>query len=343
MYIGSTMVQECVAFLGYEDPNSPGGLKPEGTGFLISYQRFGYLVTARHVAERLGHYPFCLRINNPAGGSKFDFKDDAEWVFHPDETVDLAILEFNPVGEERLQRRFIDSELLLTSERVKELDIQPGCICYVVGLFRFLQGTDKNLPLVYTGNVSRMNLDERVPVYDEQKKATELSEVFLIEAHGINGLSGSPVFARQTRSITYPTDHGLETVLVPSNNLDLLGLFSGAWYLPPDAAVAATHRAKAENIVPVGVGMVVPAQKLVEILEMRDVKAAREATTGRSYASKSGVRRNLGPPPRPHTSRKLTSLLTTVARVEIRQLNLVQFECGRGIYFGDAGSQKALT
>ena len=262
VYIGSTMVQECVAFLGYEDPNSPGGLKPEGTGFLLNYQGFGYLVTARHVAEALGRYPFCLRINNPTtGGSTFDFKDDAQWDFHPDETVDLAILEFNPAGEERLQRRFIQDELLLTSGRVKALDIQPGCICYVVGLFRFLQGTDKNLPLVYTGNFAGMNLEERVPVYDEKKKATELSEVYLIEAHGINGLSGSPVFVRQTRSLTYETDRGPQTVLVPSNNLDLLGLFSAAWYLPPDAAVAATHRTKAANVVPVGVGMVVPAQK----------------------------------------------------------------------------------
>jgi hypothetical protein len=116
-----------------------------------------------------------------------------------------------------------------------------------------------------------------VPVYDDRTRKSQYSRVFLVENHGIRGLSGSPVFVRQTRSLTYPTPRGQETVLVPSNNVDLLGVFVGAWFLPPSHPMREALHLKTIDTVPIGLGMVVPAQRLLELLEMPELREARLA------------------------------------------------------------------
>ena len=47
----------------------------------------------------------------------------------------------------------------------------------------------------------------------------------------------------------------------------LLGMLQGAWFKPPDAALATGHKAMQNHVVPVGIDVVVPAYKIIELLE----------------------------------------------------------------------------
>lgn len=88
--------RKCVVFLGFPDRTTvPEGIHCVGTGFLLLYQGGFYLITARHVAESLGDVGFCTRVNTKDGGSKNVEPDkQVKWIFHPDTTVDLAIVGF---------------------------------------------------------------------------------------------------------------------------------------------------------------------------------------------------------------------------------------------------------
>ena len=99
MYRLTEDVRRNVVFLGWqkEGPIDEAPIDPHGVGFLISGEadKGGgtYLVTAKHVAEKL-HTPFVIRFNKKGGGSDLvhiDRPADIRWFTHPDKTVDLAV------------------------------------------------------------------------------------------------------------------------------------------------------------------------------------------------------------------------------------------------------------
>src|SRR5258708_5720460 len=64
-------LRKSVVFFGFPDsaPNT-GGIACVGTGFLLSYDGFGHLVTAKHLAHGLADNPFILRINRRKGAAE---------------------------------------------------------------------------------------------------------------------------------------------------------------------------------------------------------------------------------------------------------------------------------
>ena len=65
---------------------------------------------------------------------------------------------------------------------------------------------------------------------------------------------------------------------VHRNAVKLLGLWQGAWEASPDEVLAAQTR---EDVrVPVGIGVVVPQEKILEVLQMPKLKAQRNAKAG---------------------------------------------------------------
>jgi len=99
-------LRKCVVFLGLpDDPGENGGIRCGGTGFLLQYETFGYLITARHVAEELGSDPFVVRINMKNGPAKNIDADQIIWHFHPDPDVDIALAKFLGCSARRYCRR----------------------------------------------------------------------------------------------------------------------------------------------------------------------------------------------------------------------------------------------
>jgi hypothetical protein len=281
MHLGSA-VHSTVAFLGHADPTSPGGIKCEGTGFWVHYKGAGYLITARHVAETIQVPPFVIRLNRRGGGAELIDVEQAEWVFPDDKLVDLAALPYELPRKLGYDAAYITEGVLGRQEAIGELQIDVGDFCYTVGLFHYFYGDQRNYPLVHSGNIALMPPPgETIPVYDEKKRETERVEAYLIESRAIDGASGSPVFARASYrfegliGLPEEDEFGSRVPIFAEGRVWLLGLFSGAWFAPPDSPVAKNVRAQRGTIVPVGVGVVVPAKKIIELLESDVLKDQR--------------------------------------------------------------------
>jgi hypothetical protein len=88
-----------------------------------------------------------------------------------------------------------------------------------------------------------------------------LSDAYLIEGRSIGGLSGSPVFVRNTITIPGINEAGQVTQVAGLGQAHLLGLVHGHWDMPVDFS----EFGKTETV-NMGITIVIPAKKILEIL-----------------------------------------------------------------------------
>lgn len=281
MHLGNSF-QRTVVFIGYRDAAAPSGFACGGTGFLVEHEGSGYLVTARHVAAALDGGAFAIRLNKNDRATYLD-GDSVNWYTLEDSTVDIAIIPLRLSPKDGFDSLYFPTSLFITRDVLENSPIDVGSFVYTVGLFHFIHGNNRNLPMVHTGNIAAIPPDdERVPVWDQASQSLQQVEAYLIESRAISGASGSPVFARAEitwRDLKLDNGRSIEVTL-PEAKVMLLGLFSGAWFLPPDDALKGTVYARTTDKVPVGIGIVVPADKILEVLELpelKDLRARRQA------------------------------------------------------------------
>ncbi|MBZ0138897.1 MAG: serine protease [Pseudorhodoplanes sp.] len=255
-------------------PGEDGGVEYGGTGFLVSFpssdyhEPFAYIVTARHVANALSKWEdtgFHLRVNTVGGGSVIASLVVMEWHFHPDPTVDLAVFSgfLGPPKYDQWHFRLDDH--LWFDHRIPNI-VACGDEVNLVGLFRLHVGSKRNVPIVHSGHVALLpDPKERVPIRDRTTGEIVESEVFLIEAQTLDGLSGSPVFMHEVVNLEGMRS---DTGYVPKayGGVRFLGLYTGSWDGEPGAILAADRNLKGAKRIPVGMGTVVPALKLIELL-----------------------------------------------------------------------------
>jgi hypothetical protein len=300
-------LRKAVVFLGDDITDTSGRPTvnpPRATGFFVGWRSdagfpfpaaddevgLAYLVTARHVAEALSGN-FLIRFNSKNGGaSDIQVVENAKWIFHPDETVDVAITNCGypawadcvPVPGHFLIKpgEYMESGDPLRNER----NMGVGDITYVVGLFRVLFGKKRNLPVVHTGHIALLPEDERIPVIDSSTGRTIEVEGYLIEAHALDGLSGAPVFAR--------TSEPIRAEFRPETKLDigvrrqipgrmhgltvLIGLWQSSWEGYPSERLMEARPSAALGRIPVGFGLVVPAYKIAETLNQPEAVEERK-------------------------------------------------------------------
>ena len=233
-----------------------------------------YIVTARHVAEGLGVDPFYIRVNVPGethGLFPIDLTQQHEghrlrWFLHHQPCADLAVLPF-PFDTSELK---IEATFLLPGNMVekKQPMVDAGCgdMCHVIGLFSMRAGKMRNIPVVHTGHIAALSdSKELIPTRSDQK--TVYVEGHLIEISNLGGLSGAPVFVRSGLELNVPLDGGASQVAtVYTPELKLLGVWQGSWD---------TKLLEYVDRVPVGMGIVTPAYRLVELLDSEPVEANR--------------------------------------------------------------------
>jgi len=268
VFVGDS-IQDVVAFLGWRDPTAAGGIQCEGTGFLLHYGGHGYLVTVRHVADKFDRDPFVVRINRHRGKALLLDADNVQWYYPSDKLIDLAITPAD-FGEPLY---FPEKHIYSPREHGT---IGIGDICYTAGLFHFIAGHTRNLPFLFTGHIALMPPPgEKIPVGNEAGGIDHV-EGYLIENNAISGASGSPVFVRPSyRSTGLRKDEPDSGLLMGQDQIALLGVYQAAWFLPPDAARREAVKAKTSDVVPVGIGVVIPAQKLVDLLEIETLRQMR--------------------------------------------------------------------
>ena len=148
-----------------------------------------------------------------------------------------------------------------TKEKVELEKIGLGEETIIAGLFAPHHGNTKNIPIVRIGSIAAM---------PEEKVITRIGQIdaYLVEARSIGGLSGSPVFV----NMGIMRDRG--GVLEIEKRVD--GTRSlGTIYL-----LGLMHGHYDEEKVNMGIGIVVPATKILEVINqeaaLREEKRLRE-------------------------------------------------------------------
>lgn len=270
-------IQKCVVFLG---PEQGDDIDLAGTGFLISKGEPGsavYLVTAGHVAKQLAG-PIGVRLNTHEGQFNIQSIPQADWVYHRDyPEVDVAAIVFEIPAWADARPFKIGN--FATQPKMRTKNFGPGDFSYVVGLYRLLKDTRRNIPLVHTGHIAATALDHPIPVTDPVTQKVVSTRAYLVESRAISGASGSPVFVR--RSIEHLIS---ESVAVGANKLRawtpgsvwLLGMWQASWPLEPDQALIEGAGLGQGVKVSVGIGLVIPAPYIVDVLLEPGIRNQRE-------------------------------------------------------------------
>lgn len=255
----SADIRKAVAFFGYGAEASPTFV---GTGFFQQCRGHTWLVTAAHVAEELGAEPFYCRTN--ASGPKH--LDNMTWVAHPDENVDVAVMPVSFTGRGTFVGP-LPEDALVTSDVRPLYAVDLGNFVYAIGLFWVLPGVKRNIPVVHTGHIAALLEDEPIPVQIGSGARVRVihASAYLVQGPGLDGLSGAPVFVRRTKELgpdawDNPPREGSS---VAAGAPALLGVWISSW----KGAPGAEHRMPRNVTVPVGFGVVVPAQRVVETVE----------------------------------------------------------------------------
>jgi len=270
-----------------------------GTAFVVGIPSedgspgfYRYLVTARHVAKQLSlGGPWFIRMNKKDGESvDVQSESPVQWWYHATEaeTVDVAVTPLPSLPEE-IEYRIIESALFATDAVIRQRNIGYGDPVFIIGLFTRMAGKRRNFPIVRMGNIALMPA-ERIPGIEIDAEHAVESDVYLIEARSVGGLSGSPIFVRETVFLPMPVGKDSRRVeaLLPGSFF-LLGLMHGHWDVKEQEINEVQVRAVRRDRMGVnlGVAVVVPAQKIHEVLchpelvkERRRADQARIAAEG---------------------------------------------------------------
>lgn len=263
MYIPDA-IRKCVVFIGYSLAN--GTTELAGTGFLVGrplqqdatpkfgavVPSFAYILTAKHVLDSIRKKSLdevWIRLNSKDGKALWASTKLKDWQYHPTEkeTVDVALFNATAMGSSNFDHGVFPVGGFATSEQIKAERIGLGDEIVIVGLFASHYGNTKNIPIVRVGNIAAM---------PEEKVVTGLGSIdaYLVEARSIGGLSGSPVFVNQ--GMMRVRDG--QTYINSREAVWLLGLMHGH------------YDEKAEKV-NMGIGIVVPAAKILEVLNQKAI------------------------------------------------------------------------
>jgi hypothetical protein len=265
-------VRKNVVFVGIEEA---GQFVPKATAFIVSCslggKRFDHFVTAEHVISGMqtkGYDEPLIRLNLTSGEAQTVPTSYNYWMFHPEPgSTDVAVAPAN-LDRSIFQFTHTPIDVAATDEILNEQKIGVGDEIFICGLFRHHAGNRRNIPIIRTGNIAAMPEE---PVWT---KYCGNMEAFLIEARSIGGLSGSPVSVhlppiRQVEGDVQVREEG-------SHAYYLLGLVHGHFDIKNLNEDAVVDDAGAGGI-NTGIGVVVPAQKIVETIMQEELATKRQA------------------------------------------------------------------
>jgi hypothetical protein len=255
----SDEIRKCVFFICVPKTliNGTQGVSFVGTGFFVGVELEGleglqriFLVTAKHVAEKLANKQYLIRLNNKTGGSNYIQGGGTKWFYHPtDNAVDVAVIPYAPSAQ-IFDYKAVPTKMFLTDEIVKENKIGIGDDVVITGLFAHACGSQRNQPIVRMGNVALIS-DEPLPTDSGNMEA------YLIESRSISGLSGSPAFVYEST--------------IGRRKIYLLGLMHGHWDIAPELKNDQILDDEIFGKVNMGIAIVVPAKKILEVINQPDL------------------------------------------------------------------------
>src|SRR5437870_900956 len=150
-----------------------------------------YFVTAKHVVASLDHSELGIVVNSRDAGACLR-PLPKHWYYHPtDPSADVAVVPF-PMTMEWDTLSVPTSQFLLP-ELMQRKQIGIGDEVFFPGLFTLAHGTKRNMPILRHGTIAMLP-EEQI------QTSSGYMDAYLIEARSIGGISGSPVFVRNTIS-----------------------------------------------------------------------------------------------------------------------------------------------
>lgn len=193
-------------------------------------------------------------------GTATHFKSAREnWFVDPaNASIDVAIIKTQILDE--FDHVALSDAMCVTDGILIDREVGLGDEVSIIGLFRHHHGIVKNIPIVRTGNLASMLVQQIVTRIGE-------IEAYLIEARSIGGLSGSPVFLNlgTVRLIRGEIKTSTEGKAIHH----LLGLIHGHF----DVKVAEIDHSSIDDglsmdKVNTGIAIVTPANKIQELILM---------------------------------------------------------------------------
>jgi len=270
-------VRRCVVFIGHRGFDR--SFIADGTGFIVLMKAYGfmlpYVVTAKHVIDQAfgtDKKSVVVRVNTKEGGLKYFDTDHEFWHCHPDHVqegrkrnyIDVAAFEFNTAMEPtefgQCDLTHIAEDAFCTDEVIEKFKIGVGDEVVVPGLFHSHTGTEKNIPVLRTGNIAAMR-DEPFPTtYGSM-------DGYLTELRSVGGISGSPVFLHMVNRPEVLLPESPEPIKIKHSkkNHYLLGLVHGHYTINTQEEWVLKTDQQAGDI-NAGIALVVPASKIMETI-----------------------------------------------------------------------------
>lgn len=264
-------ILKCVAFILSREVN---GTYHRGTVFFVrvpiantAYQ-FDWWVTAAHVINLIKAQSVdgkvWVRLNLDDGTSAAVPTDISDWKLHP--TEDVAVLSRSLGGP------FDHLFYPIPYSHTRPADLSLGDEVLFVGLFSGHPGNVRNVPIVRVGNIAAMP-GEPIKLKDWGDMVA-----YLVEVRSIGGLSGAPVFVYLASPRAGPG--GGIVISAGRSPLHLLGIMHGHFDAVERSAADAADAVdeKGREIVNMGIGIVVPIEAFLDLVNGPELAAARDRT-----------------------------------------------------------------
>jgi hypothetical protein len=229
-----------------------------------------YVVTAKHLADRMDCCPIIMGFSYRDGSKALLEEDSVHWYAHPTEAsaVDVAVAPFAPAQRDLLDLEPVPEHLFASGERMRKASIGVGDEIAAISVFTRFSYEDRHLPIVRTGHLAMLPT-LRIPVANFDPMEAYVAE--------IEGLSGSPVWVRPTDYFNAAQKDGREENPSDPSNRDteviFLGLLHGRWAVSKSAMEGQSAQ-YTEKMVS-GMSIVVPAHKILEVINQPELAAMR--------------------------------------------------------------------
>jgi hypothetical protein len=246
-------------YLYRSESDATNGSDLGGSGFLAGFVeanntvRSHYATTNAHVVSDGFRF---IRINTIDGAHDIVETSEGDWTLHP-EGDDVAVCAFSPKSHR--DYKYALSRMFITEELISEYNVGPGDEVFMVGRCVGHGGSAKNLPVARFGNIAMLPSEKIRNALGKERPH------FLVEVRSVSGFSGSPVFVYDAPGSVMK---GARHSILPDM---LLGIDCG-------------HLAEHEEHISAGMAAVVPAWRLLELINRAEATAHRNVSPRRNHS-----------------------------------------------------------
>jgi hypothetical protein len=269
-------LRKCILFVGIKDKD--GNFLPRASAFfarIMEHQHeWTFVITAQHVISGLllaGH-EIWIRNNKKGGGTTESKIPSDKWIYgvtSPEGLdTDVAACPVQITPDEDVMGVGLNGpqSIIISDADVTNHSIGIGDEVHIAGLFRSHFGRQNNVPIIRIGNIAMM---EGEPVWT---RYCGYVEAHLIEAMSIGGLSGSPVFVN-LGPVRIKNSSVVQTVGRPYLFFGMIHGHFDVKNLNED--VVSDDETKSSKGLHTGIGVVIPARKIIETVFQPDQSEMR--------------------------------------------------------------------